>query len=196
MHIGQYIKDLRKEKGLTSRKLSELSGVSQPYISQLETGRNTKPSPEILQKIASSLDVDHLKLMEIAGYTNSADKVSLLNLQIAGLKETYYHKEMHLKNLSLELSRSDLDPKLRENLQTKYEEYKKEFEKLTEAISALYTWREEYMNENEHENNNFTTDVLDLSDLLADSKAKLLFEGTELNSTQREKILQIIKLTI
>lgn len=51
MEIGKEIKRLRKEKGLTSRELAEMSGVSQPYISQLETGRNNKPSIEILEKI-------------------------------------------------------------------------------------------------------------------------------------------------
>jgi len=68
INIGEFIKTLRKQKGLSARKLAEKSGVSQPYISQLETGKNNKPSPDVLQKLSNTLDVPYEDLMIKAGY--------------------------------------------------------------------------------------------------------------------------------
>ena len=37
-------KGMRKAKGLTLRKVEELTGISNPYLSQLETGKIASPS--------------------------------------------------------------------------------------------------------------------------------------------------------
>lgn len=37
-------KKMRKAKGLTLRKVEELTGISNPYLSQLETGKIASPS--------------------------------------------------------------------------------------------------------------------------------------------------------
>lgn len=37
-------KSMRKAKGLTLRKVEELTGISNPYLSQLETGKIANPS--------------------------------------------------------------------------------------------------------------------------------------------------------
>ena len=39
MELGTRIRERRKERGLTQDELSRLSGVSKPYISQIETGK-------------------------------------------------------------------------------------------------------------------------------------------------------------
>lgn len=65
--INGYLKDLRKKKKLSIRKLEELSGVSNSYISQIEKGERN-PSPEVLKKLAEPLEVDYLKLMHEAGF--------------------------------------------------------------------------------------------------------------------------------
>jgi transcriptional regulator with XRE-family HTH domain len=38
MHPGNRLRELRKDKGLTQSDLAELTGVSQPAISQIENG--------------------------------------------------------------------------------------------------------------------------------------------------------------
>lgn len=54
--IELYIRKIRIEKGLTQKQLSELSGVSESYIGDLE--RNEKePTISILCKIARALKV-------------------------------------------------------------------------------------------------------------------------------------------
>ncbi|MEI3611203.1 helix-turn-helix domain-containing protein [Pseudogracilibacillus sp. SO30301A] len=68
MTFGSYIKRLRLENNLSSRKLAERSGISQGYLSQLETGANKNPSPEIVKKLANGLNADYTLLMYKAGY--------------------------------------------------------------------------------------------------------------------------------
>lgn len=68
MNFGQHVRELRKEKGLTLRKAAKRAEISHPYLSQLETGKNNKPAPEIIKKIAKGLGVSYTQLLEKAGY--------------------------------------------------------------------------------------------------------------------------------
>lgn len=51
---GDMIKTARRSAGLTLHELSAMCGVSQPAISQWESGK-TKPSPKALQRLISAL---------------------------------------------------------------------------------------------------------------------------------------------
>lgn len=64
--FGEYLRRIRKLKGLTLTKLEELSGVSNSYLSQVENGQ-FKPSVEILKKLAKVLDVPYIELLQKAG---------------------------------------------------------------------------------------------------------------------------------
>lgn len=66
--FGGYLREQRKKKGLTLVELSEKSGVSQPYLSQIENGKGGIPSPEILFKLTSPLGLTHAHLMIKAGH--------------------------------------------------------------------------------------------------------------------------------
>ena len=68
--LGSYLADLRVAKGLTLRDVEEATGndVSNAYLSQLEHGRITKPSPNILHSLATVYGVAYETLMEKAGY--------------------------------------------------------------------------------------------------------------------------------
>lgn len=69
VEFGLYMKKLRKDKGLTISRLGELSGVSHPYISQIENGKlNNFPSPEVLIKLAKYLEVHYALLLKEAGH--------------------------------------------------------------------------------------------------------------------------------
>ena len=54
--LGDFIRDQRRNARLSLRKLSELAGISNPYLSQIERGLR-KPSAEILQGIARGLRI-------------------------------------------------------------------------------------------------------------------------------------------
>jgi transcriptional regulator with XRE-family HTH domain len=64
--LGEFIRDQRRTARLSLRKLSELAGVSNPYLSQIERGLR-KPSAEILQAIARALRISSETLYVRAG---------------------------------------------------------------------------------------------------------------------------------
>lgn len=51
MTINEKLKYLRKDCNLTIRAVSKLTGVSNPYICQIESGRNT-PTIRILKALS------------------------------------------------------------------------------------------------------------------------------------------------
>ena len=63
MPIKDNIKKYRKEKKLTQRQLSEKSGVSYSTVCKLETGEQSNPSLEIIEKIARALDIESALLL-------------------------------------------------------------------------------------------------------------------------------------
>src|ERR1700712_4238944 len=64
--LGEFIREQRNIGQLSLRKLSELAGVSNPYLSQIERGLR-KPSAEILQQIARALSISAETLYVRAG---------------------------------------------------------------------------------------------------------------------------------
>ncbi|HET9772076.1 MAG TPA: helix-turn-helix transcriptional regulator [Acidimicrobiia bacterium] len=64
--LGGFIRDQRRMARLSLRKLSELAGISNPYLSQIERGLR-KPSAEILQAIARALRISAETLYVRAG---------------------------------------------------------------------------------------------------------------------------------
>jgi transcriptional regulator with XRE-family HTH domain len=64
--LGGFIRDQRRVGHLSLRKLSEMAGISNPYLSQIERGLR-KPSAEILQQIARALEISAETLYIRAG---------------------------------------------------------------------------------------------------------------------------------
>ena len=70
--LGEFIREQRRIDRLSLRKLSEMAGVSNPYLSQIERGLR-KPSAEILQQIARALEISAESLYVRAGILDEAD---------------------------------------------------------------------------------------------------------------------------
>lgn len=68
--LGQIIRKARTDLQLSQRDVEEATGkeVSNAYLSQLESGKVTKPSPHILYALSTALAVPYENLMERAGY--------------------------------------------------------------------------------------------------------------------------------
>ena len=64
--LGHFIREQRRLAELSVRRLAELAGVSNPYLSQIERGLR-RPSVEILQQIAKALSVSAESLYVRAG---------------------------------------------------------------------------------------------------------------------------------
>jgi len=70
--LGAFIRDQRRIGQLSLRKLSEMAGISNPYLSQIERGLR-KPSAEILQQIARALEISSETLYIRAGILDPRD---------------------------------------------------------------------------------------------------------------------------
>ena len=55
MHIGERIKRLRTNRGLTQTELAQRSGVPQSLISRLEGQTRDNPSADVLKRLARTL---------------------------------------------------------------------------------------------------------------------------------------------
>jgi transcriptional regulator with XRE-family HTH domain len=73
MSLAEKLKSLREEKKLSVAELAGQSGVSKPYIWQIEDGRRKNPTGEVLRKLASALGTTVPELMGApAGITEDA----------------------------------------------------------------------------------------------------------------------------
>jgi transcriptional regulator with XRE-family HTH domain len=63
--VGQNVRRIRLEKGLTQEQFCDLSGLSQQYVSGLETGRRN-PTIVTIYELAKALGVGHLDMAGVA----------------------------------------------------------------------------------------------------------------------------------
>ena len=70
--LGELIRKQRQQAELTLRDLAERANVSNPYLSQIERGLR-RPSADVLQKIAKSLQISAETLYVQAGILSPDD---------------------------------------------------------------------------------------------------------------------------
>ena len=75
--LGDFIRDLRRNARISLRELAQRTGVSNPYLSQIERGLR-KPSAEVLQQIASALRVSTPVMYLRAGLLGTEESPSVL----------------------------------------------------------------------------------------------------------------------
>ncbi|ACZ07033.1 anaerobic benzoate catabolism transcriptional regulator [Sebaldella termitidis] len=68
--LGEYIRSKRVEKGIGLREMAEHLSISPAYLSNLESGKHPMINPLLLKKISRKLNIDHLKLFKMIGYTD------------------------------------------------------------------------------------------------------------------------------
>lgn len=66
--LAEYLKQIRKEKRLTLRAVEERTSISNAYLSQVENGKISTPSPSVLHKLADCYGVSYEHLMKLAGH--------------------------------------------------------------------------------------------------------------------------------
>jgi len=101
MTIGEKIKAKRLEKGLTQKRLGELSGIAEPTIRRYESGK-LNPKLDTIKKIAEGLGITPTDLMgpEWFDLQAGADKLSELKKDVSMLQAL----EQYLKSLGYSLS--------------------------------------------------------------------------------------------
>ena len=83
--LGQRIRGMREERGLTQQAVAEIAGVATDMVSRLENGRYTSPGLRTLLRIADALGVPLASVMPdaggaVVGSAESALKARLLTL--------------------------------------------------------------------------------------------------------------------
>jgi transcriptional regulator with XRE-family HTH domain len=82
--LGEYLREQRVAAQLSLRQLAEQTGVSNPYLSQIERGLR-RPSAEVLQQLAKALRISAEQLYVQAGILNPDDgQVRSVELAILG----------------------------------------------------------------------------------------------------------------
>ena len=68
--LGAYLKSARSALGLSLRAVEERTGkaVTNGYLSQIESGTVTQPSPNMLYHLARAYDLDYGELLVRAGH--------------------------------------------------------------------------------------------------------------------------------
>lgn len=72
MALGNKIRELRDEMGMSQAQLAAEGGLSQGYLSQLENDEVQNPSASVIFRLAKALHVDPRVLMQAAGYAGEA----------------------------------------------------------------------------------------------------------------------------
>jgi len=75
--LGEFLREARIRMGMSLREVENKSGVSNAYISLIESGKRKDPHPKILKSLAAVYGLDIAELMKIAGYLkidSSAEK--------------------------------------------------------------------------------------------------------------------------
>ncbi|WP_018158062.1 helix-turn-helix domain-containing protein [Demetria terragena] len=68
--LGAYLREQRQSAQLSLRQLADRTGISNPYLSQIERGLK-KPSAEILQSLAKGLQISAEQLYVHAGFLDA-----------------------------------------------------------------------------------------------------------------------------
>ncbi len=82
--LGEELRQIRGVHNWTLREVERLTGISNAYLSQLETGKVEKPSPNFLYKLAELYKISYEQLMEKAGYIVRQRKGQTKNRSLIG----------------------------------------------------------------------------------------------------------------
>jgi transcriptional regulator with XRE-family HTH domain len=96
--LGEFIREQRSVARLSVRRLSDMAGISNPYLSQIERGLR-RPSAEILQQIAKALRISAETLYVRAGILDARGAGTDLSeaiLSDPGLREDQKQTLLHI----------------------------------------------------------------------------------------------------
>lgn len=68
VHLGQRLRELRSEAGMSLRDVERRSGLQSGYLSQLERGKIAHPGPSVLRSVANGYGVRYEDVLSWSGY--------------------------------------------------------------------------------------------------------------------------------
>ncbi len=96
--VGEVLKKRREELGVTLREVEDKVAISNAYLSQLENGKISQPSPSVLRKLADFYKVSYARLMELAGHptVTAKERKAVFFRTSTGLQEITKDEEKEL----------------------------------------------------------------------------------------------------
>jgi transcriptional regulator with XRE-family HTH domain len=75
--LGTYLASIRADRKLSLRNVEEATNrqVSNAYLSQIETGKISQPSPNVLHALSEIYAISYEHLMQLAGYIKAVSSV-------------------------------------------------------------------------------------------------------------------------
>lgn len=104
--LGEFIREQRSVARLSVRRLSDMAGISNPYLSQIERGLR-RPSAEILQQIAKALRISAETLYVRAGILDPRDVGGDLTEAILGEPDLSEDQKQTLLRIYLSFRREN-----------------------------------------------------------------------------------------
>ena len=71
--LGKELRKAREKAGSSLDTIAAAAKISGAYLHKLERGAVGNPSPRVLSRIASALEIPYLRLMELAGYLSGEE---------------------------------------------------------------------------------------------------------------------------
>jgi transcriptional regulator with XRE-family HTH domain len=66
--LGKYLADLRETKNVSVKELAKATGISDPYLYQVEKGQKRLTDPDFITRIADFFSIDVEEILKKAGY--------------------------------------------------------------------------------------------------------------------------------
>lgn len=86
--LADYIYRLRTERSLKQNELAKRAGLTTSYISQIESGKRTNPSPKTMEKIAQALSIPTIDVIKVIDFISDENPVNNLRLfDVSGLED-------------------------------------------------------------------------------------------------------------
>lgn len=86
--LGEKIKRIRKQKGLTQEQLAEMMEISSRNLSNIELG-NSFPKPETLERFLKSLDISTQTLFSNDSIKSDKELLKEINFLINSIKHDH-----------------------------------------------------------------------------------------------------------
>ncbi|WP_051964098.1 helix-turn-helix domain-containing protein [Deinococcus misasensis] len=93
--VGAELRAIRETKRYTLKEVEAMTGISNAYLSQVETGKILKPSPDKLWALAEVYAVPFEALMQQAGYISFDASLNPDKLRQRGFKTLHGAALLH-----------------------------------------------------------------------------------------------------
>jgi len=77
--FGEYLQKLRKHKNVSVKEMARGTGISDPFLYQVESGKKSLTSPEYFNRLARYFQIDVSELLKKAGYIQEDDEETKIN---------------------------------------------------------------------------------------------------------------------